>query len=89
MYEVGKKSSNELGLYDMSGNAFEWSSDLYSGKNGSSAVTNPTGGTSGKFGVIRGGSSIYSSDVCRSSWRVYWLHGLDFIILGFRLRFRH
>jgi formylglycine-generating enzyme required for sulfatase activity len=36
--EVGKKQANELGIFDMSGNLFEWSGSWYSGSEGSSRV---------------------------------------------------
>jgi formylglycine-generating enzyme required for sulfatase activity len=43
---VGTKNPNELGIYDMSGNLWEWCSDFY-GAYSSGAQTNPTGATSG------------------------------------------
>ena len=54
---VGTKAPNELGVYDMSGNVWEWVSDWYGYKTyASSPVTNPTGPKKGTCRVIRGGS---------------------------------
>jgi len=54
-HAVGQKIPNELGLYDMSGNVWEWCSDL-NGALGTTAVDNPTGAATGTNRVIRGGS---------------------------------
>ena len=85
-YPVGAKSSNELGLYDMSGNVCEWCSDWY-GKYSSSSQTNPTGPTSGSGRVLRGGSWYDRARRCRVSARSIGYpgyRGTD----GFRLALR-
>ena len=61
---VKSKTPNELGIYDMSGNVYEFCSDWYAGYN-SSAQTNPTGPDYGSDKVLRGGSFYHSEADCR------------------------
>jgi len=67
-HEVGKKTPNGLGLYDMSGNVWEWCWDWY-GNYSSGTQTDPVGADSGSNRVSRGGSWIDSAGVTRSTFR--------------------
>lgn len=69
-HDVKTKTPNELGIYDMSGNVYEWCQDRFDINYGSnSPQTNPTGPSSGYFRVLRGGSWINSALSCRVSDR--------------------
>ena len=65
---VATKAPNELGLYDMSGNVFEWCQDRY-GSYSSDAQTNPVGPSTGYGRVFRGGSWYNHAYSCRVSLR--------------------
>ena len=83
-HRVGEKQPNELGLYDMSGNVWEWCEDRYGGYSVTSQ-RDPLGAASGSYRVFRGGCWYYGARSCRVSFRYYDRPGIRYYILGFRL----
>ena len=83
-HPVATKSPNELGIYDMSGNVWEWCADWY-GDYSSGRQTNPKGPYDGSCRVGRGGSWDYYAGCCRSSDRCSHLPTTRYNSLGLRL----
>jgi formylglycine-generating enzyme required for sulfatase activity len=85
-HEAGTKSPNELGIYEMSGNVWEWCWDWYGGNySASSSDTNPKGTNSGSLRVLRGGSCNNVAESCRVANRGSDSPDYGYYNNGFRL----
>ena len=81
---VKSKAANAIGLYDMSGNVWEWCFDWY-GDIEANTVTDPQGGASGSLRVKRGGRWSYYASSCTVGGRSYDSTDYRYNGLGFRL----
>ncbi len=83
---VGSFSPNGYGLYDMAGNVWEWTWDLFDNSYyESSPSTDPRGPTLGSDRVFRGGCWHYGARICRVAFRLYNDPGIADSLLGFRV----
>ena len=84
-HPCGTKRANALGIYDMSGNVYEWCKDWYSSSYTSYDTNNPTGPSSGSYRVNRGGSWYSYATGCRVANRSDNSPGYSNYFLGFRV----
>ncbi len=82
-HTVGTKAANELGIFDLTGNIFEWVWDIYGGYS-NVAQTNPHGATSGTKRLRRGGAWNGMSSSCTISTRTISYATLSTYYIGFR-----
>ena len=83
-HEVKQKQPNGYGLYDMSGNVWEWCWDWYRSSTPTGGQ-DPTGAASGDYRVNRGGSWDYDADRAARAYRDYSILGNRLYIFGLRL----
>ena len=83
-HPVKQKRANELGLYDMSGNAREWCYDWYTSYT-STTKTDPYGPSIGTKRTIRGGSEYNSTEASRIAYRNSEEPTNSYYNVGFRI----
>ncbi len=83
---VGSYRPNEAGIYDMSGNVYEWVFDWQEDNYyANSPVNNPKGPDKGKYKILRGGAWDLQPDTARTTSRYWNIAGARAVCMGFRL----
>ena len=88
-HDVGQKRPNAWGLYDMSGNVYEWCEDWYHGNYNGAPDDGSAWNDNGSYRVFRGGDWAYLAQRCRSAYRNYYVPSYRCGSLGFRLLRSH
>jgi formylglycine-generating enzyme required for sulfatase activity len=88
-HPVAQKAPNALGFYDMIGNIWEWTNDLYEGeyyKSCADGVVDPMGPANSdqRARVLRGGGWIFLAHHCRASFRFGFAPGGQYYLIGCR-----
>jgi formylglycine-generating enzyme required for sulfatase activity len=85
-HSVGQKKANAWGLYDMNGNAFQWTTDWYDKDYyRTSLPQDPPGPSSGQIRVLRGGSWVWEVTLCRAAFRKDLGPYACYVDIGFRV----
>jgi formylglycine-generating enzyme required for sulfatase activity len=83
-HPVGLEKPNAWGLYDMSGNVYQWCLDWYAKRYPGGSAIDPTGPATGTVHVLRGGGWYYDKTYCRSAYRDFD-PGFRANFIGFRV----
>ena len=83
-HPAGQKQPNGLGIYDMSGNVLQWTSDWHDNY-GNSARNDPQGPSSGSIRLLRGGDWGGGAVLARAAFRYISLPDFSLSSFGFRL----
>jgi len=83
-HPVGKKLANELGVYDMSGNVFEWCWDGYTSYS-TGTLPNWTGYNGSSYRCLRGGNFYDNASICTIAKRNYYYPYQGYDYNGFRV----